>query len=231
MITHRSTAYVYDITKSVLTPKRRLGRWIMADLPSRVTDQFRFVVRMAVACHGRNLPYDLTWSIKDRKMHVTIEVTANQIPTPKPLPKPPKSKLVSTWNPTIWDAEYQSKAYHSTLGESPGFVIKHSCGLSLVHPSESGELGIDKCGENEDVLKNWLVIHARSGIGFGLVLNFKQATNTLLLATSLPVDWTLDLDLLKTNPEFNRAGNVVIAKYGKSHNKLTANRKLLEDVG
>src|SRR5438067_11875230 len=189
---HRSTAYVKAITE-------RGGIW----KPDPITPQFRFIVRMAYACHERQVPYDLAWSVQDRTMHATITATG-AIPTPKRLPKPPTPKVVSDWKPSIWDAEYRLDAYHDANRKrrSPGFVIEHSCGLSLVHRSESGELGVTEHGENEDIRQDWLLTHTSSGLGFGLTLNFKRATNALLLAASFAVDWTQDANTLKSNPEF-----------------------------
>jgi hypothetical protein len=161
-------------------------------------------------------------------MHATI-TAAGEIPTPKPLPKPPKLKLVSAWKPAIWDAEYRLEAYHDANLKRmrPGFVIAHSCGLSLVHPSDSGELGVTEHGADEDIRQHWLVTHSASGLGFGLTLNFKRATDALLMAASFPV-WAQDVELLKPNAEFRRAGNTVIAAYGTSGDKDTAKRKLAE---
>ncbi len=215
---HRSTAYVKPIAER--------GR---AWKPDPITSQFRFIVRMAVACHERQVPYDLAWAVEDRRMRATITATG-KIPTPKALPKPPKPKPVSDWKPAIWDAEYRLEAYHDgTLNRMrPGFVIAHSCGLSLVHPSESGELGVTEHGADEDIRQKWFVTHAASGRGFGLTLNFKRAADALLLAATFAVDWTQDADVLKPNPEFRRAGNTVIAAYGTSCDKDTAKRKLAE---
>jgi hypothetical protein len=203
---HRSTAYVKAITE-------RGGTWKL----DPITSQFRFIVRMAYACHQRQVPYDLAWSVQDRKMHATI-TARGAIPTPKPLPKPPKPKPVFDWKPSIWDAEYQLEAYQDANRKRrcPGFVIEHSCGLSLVHRSESGELGVTEHGENEDIRQNWLLTHTSSGLGFGLALNFKRATSALLLVASFAVDWTQDADTLKSNPEFRRAGFSVQAAYGRA---------------
>src|ERR1700719_4091367 len=134
---HRSTAYVNAITERGRTWK-----------PDPITTQFRFIVRMAYACHERQVPYDLVWCVQDRRMRATITATG-AIPTPKPLPKPPKVKVVSDWKPAIWDAEYRLDAYHdrNRNRKCPGFVIGHYCGLSLVHRSESGELGVTEYGE------------------------------------------------------------------------------------
>jgi hypothetical protein len=128
---HRSTAYVKAITE-------RGGAW----KPDPITKQFRFIVRMAYACNLKQVPYDLAWSIQDHRMSARITATG-PIPTPKPLPKPPKVKLVPDWKPSIWDGEYRLDAYQDANRnrKCPGFVIEHSCGLSLVHRSESGELG------------------------------------------------------------------------------------------
>lgn len=172
MTTHRSTAYVKS------SDARHHWR-----KPEPITNQFRFILRMAYACHERQVPYDLTWKLTDGVMSATITATGN-IPVPKPLPKAPKLKIVSDWKPAIWDAVYRLEAYHDgTLNRMrPGFVIAHSCGLSLVHPCESGELGVTEHGGDEDIRQNWLITHTASGKGFGLTLNFKRATDALLLA-------------------------------------------------
>jgi hypothetical protein len=152
---HRSTAYVKAITERGRTWK-----------PDPITRQFRFIVRMAYACRERQVPYDLAWIVQDRTMHATITAT-RAIPNPKPLPKPPKPKVVSDWKPSIWDEEYRLDAYQDANRnrKCPGFVIEHSCGLSLVHRPESGELGVTEHGENEDVRQNWLLTHTASGWG------------------------------------------------------------------
>ena len=132
--------------------------------------------------------------------------------------------------PAIWDAEYRLEAYHDAVLNRmrPGFVIAHSCGLSLVHPSDSGELGVTEHGANEDIRQRWLITHTASGRGFGLTLNFKRATDALLLAASFPVDWTQDVATLQGSVEFRRAGNTVIAAYGASGERDTAKRKLAD---
>ena len=162
-------------------------------------------------------------------MRATITATGN-IPVPKPLPKPPKLKIVSDWKPAIWDAAYRLDAYHDgTLNRMrPGFVIAHSCGLSLVRPSESGELGVTEHGADEDIRHGWLITHTASGKGFGLTLSFKRATDALLLAATFAVDWTQDTDVLKANPEFRRAGYTVQAAFSSGFEKDSAKRRLAE---
>ena len=211
---HRSTAYVKAIAERGRTWK-----------PEPITAQFRFIVRMAVACHERQVPYDVAWSVQDRRMRATITATGN-IPTPKPLPKPPKLKLVSDWKPAIWDAVYRLDAYDDAnlKRRCPGFVIEHSCGLSLVHPSDSDELG----GDDSDIRQNWRVTHTASGLGFGLTLNFKRATDVLLLAASFPVDWTRDAEVLKADVDIRKAGNTVLAMYGHGSDRDSAKRRLEE---
>jgi hypothetical protein len=182
---------------------------------------------MAVACAERNVPYVLTWGLADGVMAATIHVSGDQIPTPKPLPKAPKLKAVADWKPSIWDAAYRLGAYHDAnlKRKCPGFVIEHSCGLSLVHPSDSDELGWD----DADIRQNWRVTHTGSGLGFGLMLNFKRAADALLLAASFPVDWTVAAESIKANPEARRAGNTVIAAYGSAYDRNSAKRRL-EDL-
>jgi hypothetical protein len=214
--THRSTAYVKPINER--------GR---AWKPDPITPQFRFVLRMAVACHERGVPYVLTWGLTNNVMAATIEVSGH-IPTPRPLPKPPKLKIVADWKPSIWDAAYRLDAYHDAnlKRRRPGFVISHSCGLSLVHPSESDELG----GDDSDIRQNWRVMHTGSGLGFGLALSFKSASQALLLASTFGVDWTRDAETLKLNPEFRKAGYTVQAEYSKGYDKDSAKRRL-EELG
>jgi hypothetical protein len=215
---HRSTAYVKPITERGRTWK-----------PDPITEQFRFVVRMAYACHERGVAYDLTWDRHESAIRATITATG-KIPTPKPLPKPPKLKLVTAWKPAIWDAVYRLEAYYDAnrKRKCPGFVIEHSCSLSLVHPSESGELGVTEHGGDEDIRQNWLITHTASGMGFGLTLNFKRATDALLMAASFAVDWTQDADTLKSIPDFRRAGYTVQAAFSSGHEKDAAKRRLAE---
>jgi hypothetical protein len=218
MTSHRSSAYV-----------KAIGDRGRAWKPDPITSQFRFVVRMAYACHERNVPYDLTWDRHESVMRATITATG-YIPMPKPLPKAPKLKIVSDWKPAIWDAVYRLDAYHDgTLNRMrPGFVIAHSCGLSLVHPSESGELGITEHGADEDIRQRWLVTHTASGKGFGLTLSFKRASDALLLAATFAVDWTQDTGALATNLEFRRAGYSVQAAFSSGCEKDSAKRRLME---
>jgi hypothetical protein len=214
--THRSTAYVKPVDQRGRTWK-----------PDPITNQFRFIVRMAYACSERKVPYVLTWGLANGVMAAAITVTGENIPMPKPLPKPPKLKIVADWKPSIFDAEYRLDSFHdaSLKRRVPGFVIEHSCGLSLVHPSDSDELG----GDDADIRQNWRITHTGSGMGFGLTLNFKRATAALLLSSTFPVDWSMDAESIKASAEARRAGNSVIAAYGTAHDRDSAKRRL-EDL-
>ena len=194
---------------------------------SPISNQFRFVVRMAYACHQRQVPYTLEWTVQDGVAQATITATGD-IPMPRALPKLPKPKLPAVWKPSIWEAIYQLDAYAAENRRRPGFVIEHSCGLSLVHPSESGEWGIGEYGADEDIRQNWRLTHTASRLGFGLTLTFKRATDALLLAASLPVDWTQSVEALQSNPDFRRAGLSVQAAYGNGYTRSQAKYKLLE---
>jgi hypothetical protein len=211
---HRSIAYVKPIGE-------RGRSW----KPDPITPQFRFIVRMAYACHEKRVPFDITWSLQGSRMSATI-TAYGAIPTPKPLPKPPKLKFVAAWKPAIWDSVYRLDAYHDANlnRRCPGFVIEHSSGLCLVHPSESGELG----AADEDIRQNWLITHSASGRGFGLRLNFKRAVDALLLAATFPVDWAQPVETLQANPGFHRAGQTVLAAFAKGHERDSAKRKLVE---
>jgi hypothetical protein len=212
---HRSTAFVKPIDQR--------GR---AWKPDPITNPFRFIVRMAYACHESGVPYVLTWGLANGIMSATIQVSGQNIPLPKPLPKASKLKIVAQWKPSIWDAAYRLDGYHDVnlKRRCPGFVIEHSCGLSLVHPSEFDELGAN----DSDIRQNWRITHTGSGLGFGLTLSFKRATDALLLAASFPVDWTQEAETLKLNPDFRKAGYTVQAEYSKGFDKDSAIRKLAE---
>ena len=93
-----------------------------------------------------------------------------------------------------------------------------------MHPSDSDELG----GDDADIRQNWRVTHTASGLGFGLTLNFKRATDALLLAASFRVDWTQDAETLKLKPEFRKAGYTVQAEYSKGFDRDSAIRRLAE---
>jgi hypothetical protein len=45
-------------------------------------------------------------------MSATIQVSSDNIPLPKPLPKAPKAKPVQHWKPSVFDAVYRLDAYH-----------------------------------------------------------------------------------------------------------------------
>jgi hypothetical protein len=89
-VAYRDAAYVKAISDR--------GR---AWKPEPITDQFRFIVRMAYACGAHGVAYDVGWIKRNGTMLATI-TASGKIPVPKPLPKPPKLKLVADWRPAIW---------------------------------------------------------------------------------------------------------------------------------
>jgi hypothetical protein len=218
MNSHRSTAYVKPLDK-----RRRNWR-----RDEEISSQFRFIVRLAYACHNAHTEYDLNWQMMDGRMAVTI-TAIGRIPDAKPLPRVPKPKPIAPWKPAIWDGEYRLDAYHdSSLKRwAPGFVIAHSSGLALVHPSDSGELGVGTCGGDEDIRQNWLLTHTQSGKGFGVRLSFKRAVAALELAASFQVDWKQDVEALQ-GAEFRRAGYSVLSNFAKGFEKSRAIDRLEE---
>ena len=65
-------------------------------------NQFRFVVRMAHACHVAGVPYDLTWSIGKGRATACLEALLETCRIAKrSLPKKPRAKLVSEWKPSM----------------------------------------------------------------------------------------------------------------------------------
>jgi hypothetical protein len=223
MSLHRSTAYVKAISDRFTGTGP--GRYPKYD---PITSQFRFIVRLAHACHLSGTEYDLTWKLAEGRMAVSITAIGH-VPDARPIPKPPKPRPIAPWKPAIWDGEYRLDAYHdATLKRlMPGFVIAHSCGLSLVHPSESGELGVGVYGADEDIRANWLLTHSQSGRGFGLGLSFKRAVAALELAASFGIDWTQPVEALQ-GPEFRRAGYTVLSSFGSGWDKSRAIEQLRE---
>lgn len=210
MAKHRSTAYAY--------PAIRSG-------DPTVSRQFRFIVRLAVACAKAGTAYDVTWGFDANRASATI--TANgTLPEAKPLPKGPKLKAVDTWKPTVFDASYDLESMRDGQGKFvPGHVIYHSSGLRLVRQgaSESGDLE-SKYGEN--ILNDWCLVHSQSGKGLGVALSLKKATEALLLACSFGVDWTAPVSELFQSEAAKRANNSVLAQYGKGCIRVTALMRL-----
>ena len=130
---HRSTAYVKPIAER--------GR---AWKPDPITAQFRFIVRMAVACHEQQVPYDLAWAVEDRRMRATITATG-KIPTPKALPKPPKPKPVSDWKPAIWDAEYRLEGYYDATPKPDASGLRDR---ALLRSVAGASVRIGRAGRN-----------------------------------------------------------------------------------
>ena len=61
-----------------------------------------------------------------------------------------------------------------------------------------------------------------------LTLNFKRATDALLLAATFAVDWAQNTEALGSNPEFRRAGYTVQAAFSGGFEKDSAKRRLAE---
>src|SRR5690242_2757412 len=101
-MTHRSTAYLRQAQP--------------------ITNQFRFVVRMAYACHQHYVPYALEWTVQDGVAQATITASGD-LPMPRALPKPPKPKVPPAWKPSTWEAVYRLDAYAAENRRRPGFVI------------------------------------------------------------------------------------------------------------
>jgi len=232
-ITHRSSAYV---------PSLELRRPYTYCKTAEVSKQFRFIVRLAVACAAQGVEYDVQWSQRfgsdgthapgDRivnSMVATITAAGASIPVAKPLQKPPALRLVQEWKPRFHEAVYKLdawgvKAQDGTITRRAGFAIEHSSGLSLVCATSTGEWGSDS-GDADPLGATWLLTHTASGLGFGLSLKFARAVKALLAAASHPVDWTADLDTLQ-GPAFQRAGLSVQAEFGSARERDSATRRL-----
>ena len=208
MIRHKSTAFIGALG----------GR-------DKVTAQFRFVIRAAVAAHDANIEYDMRWwsllgtRSDDRRMAVTFEAVIPPAFSPKPLPKLTVAKPWQDWKPRMFEAEYRLEAWEGDKRKRPGFVISHSCGLSLVRPSDIGEW------PDDDARSGWRITHSVSGLGFGVDLPFSRAV-TALLSVAGECDWTLPVDELRQQAGFSHAGLIVQANYGKGWTKERAKERL-----
>lgn len=179
--------------------------------PVETSRQFRMVVRLAVACHDAGVDYDVNWNTVNGT--VTITCQGESIPAAKPLPKEKRTKVIADWKPKQWEGEYQTECYmNSELKRlTPGMVIAHSSGLSLVMPCDTGEWG----SEHGDADPNgkWYVTHSASGCGIGLNLSINKASEALTFMASYDVDWHLSIKELKTEIG-QRALYTTIAKFG-----------------
>lgn len=165
--------------------------------PNYTLDRLRFVLRLALACNTEGIPYNIEWSRRpdnSNDMQCTIFVIG-KVPDARPFPKPPQEKPKHVWKPSVWDAKFKEDVYYLSGKDtkSPGFVIEHVSGLSLVWATDSQEMGVRR-GENADIKRDWRLTHTKSGCGFELVQSFPSAVKSLNYAISLPVDWTLDVD-------------------------------------
>lgn len=210
MIRHKSTAFIGSL-----------------GLRDKVSAQFRFVIRAAVAAHAAGLEYQMRWwtllesAPSQRRMAVTFESEIPSTFSPKALPKLTLVKARPDWKPRMFEAEYRLDAWTSGERKMPGFVIAHSSGLSLVRSSDTGEW------PDDDARQGWKLTHTASGLGFGVELSFPRAVSALLSVAS-ECGWTLDAESLKQQPAFTRSGLMVQAAYGKGWTKDNASRRLKE---
>lgn len=208
MIRHKSTAFIGALGDR-----------------DKVSAQFRFVIRAAVAAHDAGLDYEMRWwSLLDsnrttRRMAVTFESEIPPTFSAKPLPKLALAKPRRDWKPRMFEAEYRLDAWEGDKRKLPGFVIAHSCGLSLVRPSDTGEWSDD------DARLGWRITHSASGLGFGIDLPFSKAV-IALLSVAGECDWTLPVEQLRHQSGFSRAGLMVQANYGKGWTKERAKERL-----
>jgi len=132
------------------------------------------------------------------------------------------SEVLKPLEPRVQDREWKAQAISPQLEGS--FIV------STTEPEMQNTLSAiteDMYGD-EDIRDRWFIIHTCTELGFGLSLGFNRATSALLLASSCPVDWTQDVEGLKTNPEFRKAGHTVQAEYSKGFDKDSAIRRLAE---
>lgn len=219
MTRHRSMVWINPIPS---VPTYRRGLW-HREQNTAVTSQFRYVIRLAHACDRDGIEYDITWIRFTERMQVSIAAAGN-LPAVRPLPKPRNERSTGTvaWKPRMFEAEYRLETFQSTMSNRrvPGFVIEHSCGLSLVLPSSDGEWP-------EDATKGWLLTQSKSGLGFGLTLSFQRAVKALLEVAGM-TDWNAE-DRTALSREARLAGLRLQCRYQQSSwMRHEAERKLEE---
>lgn len=212
MVRHRSSALIS-------VPQRGYG--LAQSEPSK---QFRMVVRLAVACADAGVEYDIAWNLSAGR--VTITCQGSSIPAAKPLPKEKRTKAIADWKPKQWEGEYQLECWMDANLKrlTPGMVIAHSSGPSLMMPCSTGEWG----SEHGDADPNgkWSVTHTASGRGIGLRLPIARAAEALIFMASCGSDWHLSIDELKEQPVAQRALYTTIARFGNSAERDHAERRL-----
>ena len=138
----------------------------------------------------------------------------------KALPKTTEPRKLPHWKPRIFEAEYRLNAYVDGAGKlQPGFVVAHSCGLSLVLPSPDGEW------PDVDVRKGWRLTHTASGKGFGIDFTFQRGVSALLLIAD-SADWTTTVEELTRTVGARRGSALVRSKYGSGYDRDRATREL-----
>lgn len=213
-----------------------------------ISNQFRFLIRQAVALHDAGLPYTLDWRFKPTNacnvLNDAREHTATSfdlafgatlecfdlpfMPPAKQLPKEKTARVKQDWKPRIFECEYRLEAFIDKTKDNklmPGFVAAHSCGLSLVKPSDTGELTDETNPDSDsDMRQGWFIVHTQSGLGFGITTTFQKATAALLMAAEGGLDWSRPISLLEEN--YKRVNHEVIAKFGNSQQKASSRTRL-----
>jgi hypothetical protein len=191
-----------------------------------ISKQARFVLRLALACAEKQIPYQLTWDLNG-SARATIRVDGPTIPLPRQFPKYKAPKVPGDWKPSPFEAVYRLDAFTDEDGkQQPGFALSHSCGLSLVRPgeSDSGELESGDC--QETVLDRWRITHTSSGGGFGLSLPFNRAVRALLKAAASGCDWSQSSEALTADQTTRRISLQLEAEFGDKRTRETACLKL-----
>lgn len=189
---------------------RTYGKW------EPITNQVRFVIRMAQACAERGTPYAMVWNLKDETPHVAFSACDTKpLPSPtKRRPEPPAT-MRPAWNPRATDASYTLNAYRfdNSGNLRAGYVLQAGNGLALAKPgtSESGEIELT---DGDKLSLNWYLIHAESGLSFGLQpLPFARAVKALNFAAGL-AKWDVSRDAM--GDSHRAAYEAVQTEYGNA---------------
>lgn len=207
-----------------------------------MSKQARFVVRMALACHEAGTPYSVEWKYRwvkpedenkgvyyarpsDRptplhmpgcsvRLWYATLTAEGQLPMPKPFPKAPKARTRTLWKPNVFaEASYRVNVGLDREGKAQsGWIIEHSCGLSLVKfgQSETGEL---VNGDSCEPMDGWHLTHTASLKGWDVKGKLAKMVQALQFAEPL-MDWRNNEKGLAAHPDWKRIGLTIMAEYG-----------------
>jgi hypothetical protein len=186
--------------------------------------QFRYTLRLMVACAKAGIPYDAEWGMTRYGFGVTVLVqNPPAVAAIKAIGADQPKLVAAKWDARPLDANYSDQAEYCGTGWFGGYAIAHPSGLALTKRCD-----VDwNAADDSAVTAQWAVTHMPSGYCVERALTFSRAKAALLLAVSHCPDWTAPRESLMDR-EHRVAGLTVKSQYGRAWDKQDATRRLRE---